>query len=284
MKIDPEFQSLIPRLTIEEFNQLEQNILDDGEVHDPIIVWKGEDIIVDGHNRYAIIQNHPEIPYKIREKEFAGRDEVIAWMCCNQLGRRNLTEAQRSILLGRAYEARKIIGERIMNRDAKGSFAPNPDSEKTAKSVAREFGTTQSDVERSGRFVRGLDEIEAVHPGTIGRINSGELEVTKKDVLAVTKMTGEEKKNAINDIANGRRISKPLEIGPIARVPEHTSEYDINDFRSELQRKISTLDKSLELTCVLTHKQFLETEEGKDALRDTLLGMTEVIRKYMELC
>ena len=50
LKIDPEFQGKIPPLTFEELNQLEANILRDGRIINPIIVWQG--LIVDGHNRY----------------------------------------------------------------------------------------------------------------------------------------------------------------------------------------------------------------------------------------
>ena len=48
LKIDPEFQGKIPPLTFEELNQLEANILRDGRIINPIIVWEG--LIVDGHN------------------------------------------------------------------------------------------------------------------------------------------------------------------------------------------------------------------------------------------
>ena len=41
LKIDYEFQSKIPPLTVEEFRQLEENILADGVVINPIIVWNG---------------------------------------------------------------------------------------------------------------------------------------------------------------------------------------------------------------------------------------------------
>ena len=58
--IDSEFQSQIPALTDEEFQQLEENILSEGEVLSPLIVWGN--ILVDGHNRYKILQQHPEIP------------------------------------------------------------------------------------------------------------------------------------------------------------------------------------------------------------------------------
>ena len=62
--IDSEFQSQIPALTDEEFQQLEENILSEGEVLSPLIVWGN--ILVDGHNRYKILQQHPEIPYTTR--------------------------------------------------------------------------------------------------------------------------------------------------------------------------------------------------------------------------
>ena len=99
LKIDPEFQGKIPPLTSEELDQLEKNIVSDGKVINPIIVWNG--LIIDGHNRYAILQKHPDIPYTVHEKEFADRYEAIVWICKNQLGRRNLTVEQKNYLIGK---------------------------------------------------------------------------------------------------------------------------------------------------------------------------------------
>ena len=53
--IDQEFQSLIPPLATGDLAQLEQNILADG-CRDPIVLWT--DVIVDGHNRFAICKRH----------------------------------------------------------------------------------------------------------------------------------------------------------------------------------------------------------------------------------
>ena len=105
LRIDPEFQNKIPPLTDKEFEQLEENILEAGEVREPIITWNG--VIVDGHNRYKIVQKHPEIKWKTLEMKFADKWEAIEWMCKNQLGRRNLTEQQMSYLTGKMYEASK---------------------------------------------------------------------------------------------------------------------------------------------------------------------------------
>ena len=71
----------------------------------PLIVWNS--YIVDGHNRFRIIQAHPEIKYTVFEKEFPDRYAAIAWICCNQLGRRNLTPQQKKYLIGQRYEAEK---------------------------------------------------------------------------------------------------------------------------------------------------------------------------------
>lgn len=105
--IDSEFQSQIPALTDEEFQQLEENILSEGEVLSPLIVWGN--ILVDGHNRYKILQQHPEIPYTTRSISCTceTREDVLAWICKHQLGRRNLTPEQKKFLIGKQYHSEK---------------------------------------------------------------------------------------------------------------------------------------------------------------------------------
>ena len=49
LAIDSEFASKIPPLREEEQKQLEENILADGVVINPLIVWDG--VIVDGQTR-----------------------------------------------------------------------------------------------------------------------------------------------------------------------------------------------------------------------------------------
>jgi site-specific DNA-methyltransferase (adenine-specific) len=104
IKIDEELKALIPPLTDEEYNQLEQNILKEG-IREPIIVWPAdfndgdyyEEFIVDGHNRHSIALKH-NLNYNVVKKEFESRKEVVEWMILNQFGRRNLSAYQRSLL------------------------------------------------------------------------------------------------------------------------------------------------------------------------------------------
>ena len=92
--IREDFKKLIPALTVEEYKQLEANILSEG-IRDPLVVWNG--YLVDGHNRYTIATQHG-LEYKTVNKEFKDGNAVKEWMILNQFGRRNLSNYQRSVL------------------------------------------------------------------------------------------------------------------------------------------------------------------------------------------
>lgn len=102
--IDPQFKNLIPPLQRTEYLQLEENLLADG-CRDPLVVWRGT--LVDGHNRYEICMRH-RIPFSVTEVDFYCREEAIAWICANQLGRRNLSEGTRKYLIGKQYDSEKF--------------------------------------------------------------------------------------------------------------------------------------------------------------------------------
>ena len=94
-----EFQSIIPPLTVEEYDGLEKSILEEG-IRDSLVVWK--DTIVDGHNRYEIAQKH-NLEFKTINKEFDSIEQVKIWIIENQLSRRNLNKSQLAVM-GLKYE------------------------------------------------------------------------------------------------------------------------------------------------------------------------------------
>jgi N6-adenosine-specific RNA methylase IME4 len=109
MKILQELESLIPPLSNEEFKQLERNILEEG-IREPLITWNG--ILIDGHNRYRIAQEH-DMNYETLEKEFENLNDVKIWMVNNQLGRRNLQDFVRGELHDELDRLNKIKGAEI---------------------------------------------------------------------------------------------------------------------------------------------------------------------------
>lgn len=97
LTVDKEFESLCPKLTDDERKLLEAAIEADG-CRDAIVTWANhDDVIVDGYNRYRICRKKG-LGYKTKSLTFQDREAVKAWIITNQLGRRNLNEAQRAIL------------------------------------------------------------------------------------------------------------------------------------------------------------------------------------------
>ena len=70
LKIDAEFKQLIPPLTQDERQGLEQSLKAEG-CRDALVVWG--DILIDGHNRYEICQKY-SIPFQTVQKDFKSRD------------------------------------------------------------------------------------------------------------------------------------------------------------------------------------------------------------------
>ena len=222
LKSDPEFQSKIPPLTFEELNQLEANILRDGRILNPIIVWEG--LIVDGHNRYTIAKKHPEIPFTIHEKEFASRYEAIIWICKNQLGRRNLTPEQKKYLIGKQYEAEKMKlgGDHGNSRSSNGTFSPNPqngdlgNSRTTCKKIAAENGISKNTVLRAEQFSKGVDAAEEAVPGTRQKVLSGEVKPTASEIASVARAPPEDRAALVAAICKAKEPPSQKQKSPPA--------------------------------------------------------------------
>ena len=219
LKIDPEFQGKIPPLTFEELNQLEANILRDGRIINPIIVWEG--LIVDGHNRFTIAKKHPEIPFTVHEKEFASRYEAIIWICKNQLGRRNLTPEQKKYLIGKQYDAEKAIhgGPTSPEHDESGRFTatrqnvkPRSNAESwVSNRIANDHNISGRTVLRAAEFANGVDAAEEAVPGTRQKVLSGEVKPTAAEIASVARAPPEERPALVAEICKPKPPKPPAQ-------------------------------------------------------------------------
>ena len=212
LKIDPEFQSQIPPLTDDEFKQLEENILKEGKLLSPLIVWNNT--LVDGHNRYAILQKHPEIYFSTMPLRFENREEAIAWICRNQLGRRNLTPEQKKFLIGKQYsvEHRKpggngnnqyttatqeAVQEELCQND---TIPPTATENSVRKQIAERNNVSESYVVRSEKFMRGVEIMEQMVPGTKEKILSGQFKVRDADMHRLARADFPNRKQIVHEI------------------------------------------------------------------------------------
>ena len=204
--IDPEFADKIPPLTEDEYRLLEENILADGKIISPLITWNG--IIVDGHNRYRILQAHPEIPYETMEMEFSDRYAVIVWICRNQLGRRNLTDEQKKFLTGKRYEAEKKQnqwrGNQYVSSDDEesglGEKRPSQNPERTSAIIAKEIGKGERYVRDAEIYANGVEAADEVTPGIKNEILSGKLKCKDKDVMAIARAAPEQREDLVRKL------------------------------------------------------------------------------------
>ena len=198
LRVNPKFEQIIPPLAADEFAQLEENILKQGRVTDPIKVWNG--VIVDGHHRYKIIQKYPEIPYTTDEIKFDNEYEAFVWICNSQLGRRNINELHRAYLLGKRYRIeKKLNGGDRKSKDAKslGQNSQVIPHQSTRSKIAEETKTTEAYVRQSDEFARGVDAADEILPGIKNQMLSGNLNVPKSEVTAIARLPVEQRKEAV---------------------------------------------------------------------------------------
>ena len=285
LKIDPEFQSQIPPLTDDEFKQLEENILKEGKLISPLIVWNNT--LVDGHNRYAILQKHPEIYFSTMPLRFENREEAIAWICRNQLGRRNLSPEQKRYLLGKQYEAEKKAAKIFRGNQytlAKKSGGTHDDNhhsgKKTCDRIAEENGVSRASVLRASHYTRGIDIADNLSPGIKQKVFSGEVKFTNEEMSKLVLSSPDKRKDVFAEIMHPE-ITKAMETAnadpkadepvpmPISN-PEQFKGYQVPDECMKVYKTLSMATEMMRNTWkrVLKNNQsYLSDPEKQKVLR-----------------
>ena len=289
LTIDPEFEGKIPPLREEELKQLEENILADGVVINPLITWDG--VIVDGHNLYRILQKHPEIQFTTYEKKFPDRYAAIAWICKNQLGRRNLTSQQFKYLLGQQYGAEKVCHGGDRKSSQSKSSVQNEhliEKEKTSQRIAKENNVSASFVRRSEYFAQGVDAADEVQPGIKQEILSGSIKPTEKAVAAIAKAAPEERPELVQKLRQAKESketdkqedepkSKPKRSTAVtlqairdisANMVQSNGEIDADDICSELEDALDTMIFRWDTCLKANKKQRAACQKGIERLTE----------------
>lgn len=176
IKIDPEFQALIPPLAAEERQQLEANIVQDG-CRDPLVVWDG--ILIDGHNRYEIC-TRLGIEFNTVEKEFDSRDDAKIWIIKNQFGRRNLQPFTRTNL---ALQLEPLIAAKAKNNQGTRTDIPQKSSEcstpiETRQEIAKVADVSHDTVAKV-KVINKAVEAGKVAPEVIAKLHSGAVSINR---------------------------------------------------------------------------------------------------------
>lgn len=202
LKIDPEFQSKIPPLQFEEEQQLEQNIIAEGRLLNSIITWNG--YILDGHTRYRILKKHGFIKFEVEEIQLANKYEALAWICKNQLGRRNLSPERKKFLLGKEYESTKLaVGAPLGSKHGIRKCGQNDHiftESRTCQRIASEHGVGEKTVRRAEKYSQGIDAAEEAVPGAQEEILTGRIKATDAQIAALPAIPKEERPAILDEL------------------------------------------------------------------------------------
>ena len=196
--INEKFRTLIPPLNKAEYTELEKSLIKEG-CREPLITWNG--YLIDGHNRYEIC-TRLNIKYKVSNMPFESEEDAISWICSNQLGRRSISEETRKYLIGKRYEAEKIIGERRSNRGINqytpeqkrpvGRPASNDYRHRTADKLGKEYHVSHGTIKNYGSFSRVVDRIGERAPALATQILAGKVKISQKELTELVEMNDSE--------------------------------------------------------------------------------------------
>ena len=285
IKINIDFENLIPKQTAEQFKQLEENMVSEGRARNPLVIWQGHDTLVDGHHRLKILKAHPELKWSVVEQDFTDEDEVKEWIIKNALGTRNLTELQFTELIGRLQNMRKKRkGNTTSTRTQSGTYqkSQNATNGDTAEQVAKEIGVNRSTVFHAANFVDGLDAAEAVVPGFKDAVLTGEVKAQKQEVAAMRKQTPDEIKKSVETIkerkgkrntSSDRELAKKIREVTAEMRSVSTTSYGL----AELIREVDALGDSFILSLSSMIKRRKDVMDSYDGGADEVKGRIDNI-------
>ena len=170
-----------------------------------------------------IPQVYCEIAFSTMPLPFESREEVLAWICKNQLGRRNLTPEQKKFLIGKQYsvEHRKPGGngnnqyttatqEAVQEELCQNDTIPSTATENSVrKQIAEQHNVSESYVARSEKFMRGVQIMDQMIPGMQERILSGQFKVRDADMHRLARADFPNRKQIVHEILHPEDRSAP---------------------------------------------------------------------------
>jgi hypothetical protein len=247
--INPEFQKLLPKLSEAVFDDLAKDIMKDGCL-DPLKLWG--DILLDGHNRLLICQKY-DIPFKTEQvKSITNEDEAIIWIINNQLDKRNITDNERTYLIGKRQEQEKKRESFKGNQYTTSGGVQNELHLKTAEKIGAEYGVSASTVKRAEKFAKKVDEIGKADPELREKIMAGTATMTHEQIAnygekilrVCSKCGGTDKliygENICYSCREARRKSIPVELR-LTAPPENGNhkQYDFSEEQMEYLRTVN---------------------------------------------
>lgn len=201
LKIDPEFELLIPPLSNAQYEKLELDIFDNG-CNEPILVWNNT--IIDGHKRYEICRKW-EIPFETDSLEFDSHEDALIWVCQTQLHRPHLSSIYKRYLIGKLYDAEVLIGNSNLSDSTKSSEPMN--KYQIAVQLGNEYNISHVTVYKYSQYSAALDKLLDKSKDLVKRILSGNLKISQSNLVELSRLSSEHL-NMLSGYLNDENLSR----------------------------------------------------------------------------
>lgn len=212
--IHDELRSFVDPLTDIEYAALEKSLQAEG-CRDALVLW--HDVLIDGHNRYAICQKHGIAFRTVQNNSFASIDDVKLWMIENHLARRSVSDFQRGLL---AIRKKQIVAQRKAERVAEAPLEEQEDDSppwNTREDVARAARVSPNTISQIERIQKAAAPqlVEAVRAGTIS-INAAATvaELPPEKQIAAVAGGRKELQQAARQVREQKAASRPRKETP----------------------------------------------------------------------
>jgi hypothetical protein len=259
--VDPDLKAYIDPLTPDEHAALERSLLSEG-CRDALVLWG--DVLVDGHNRYAICQQHG-LPFQtVQNTRFQSMEDVHLWMIDQHLGRRSVSDFQRGVL---ALRKKDIVAERrarfLASAARQGAVADDPPFEVTTAAAAMPPEDALNSREALARAARlssnQIVMIEKVHkqaaPEVVAALKSGTISLNAaaavaslppQEQVAAASAGKDELKQAAKRVRDGKRKA-PAAAGSNPELAADAPAEAVSPQVQLLQRRVAELTEQNEL-------------------------------------
>jgi hypothetical protein len=221
LEVHPAFRRLIPLQSRGEFKSLEQSLKAEG-CRDPLLVWKGKNVVLDGHTRRDLCI-YLKKKVKVREVELPDEQAAVDYILELQRQRRNLTREAVSYLRGSEYNALKQ--RRGGQKRGPKRVGPRVPPVSTAHRVAEKHGVNEKTVKRDARFALSVDRIVADYgdPEVKRKLLGADVKLTRVEARALLKIPAEERKAAVDKLIEDGELPREKKEAA-ARRPKEVAE------------------------------------------------------------
>ncbi len=270
LKIDPAIRLLVLPLNASEYAALEAEILTEGNKQ-PVQCWYN--YIISGFERAEICQRHG-IPFDIARVSFRSEIEIVALICRRELQERILPSDMRRYLIGKLYDAEKIIAahkaagtdrykERQNREVSRGKDTGDNRLLHIRERLGEQYRLNPATITRYAVYAEGIDTIFRNDPQKAADILSGNIKIPV-DVIRGYALSDDPTVYSKNNIPEKvpQRTPEATPAGPSVKdMPEFDPDAEISSLALTIPSWVQSLTRTR-----TTAKLSLITDTGRQRL------------------